>query len=384
MDAIITKSIPTNVTMNFSTMIPFSAKPDDGKTVPNGCVVFSFQPDDFVPWNNPHNILSQEVPEIFDKVVGTVCLPVLFLISVPANILNMLVFWKQGLRERINLCLFYLSLVDFLHNIHAFICNIDRFYLPFHEDVETGPVFQFIVEYKILGLRGLTWLSGFVSMVIACERCLCVVSPLRSQTVLSTRSTGFILALATVFILTGSLVNGMRWSLPCVYDPLTNTTSRRLLTSRFYALHRAHLNVLSLFAATIQPLTYVVVIVVTTIVMAVKLQKMVAWREQSSSCALSSQEVALTRMLIAVSILYIVCGTPNMTLGIGIMFVPGVSFSGRYYNLAIFLIDFTEIASYVNATFNFFIYYSMGSKYKHTLRTLIMCKTRKLVSNASS
>ncbi|KAL8562617.1 hypothetical protein ACOMHN_045881 [Nucella lapillus] len=331
--------------------------------------------DSFIPWDNPQNIVSQNVPKLVDTVVGSFCLPLLFLISAPTNILNMLVFCKQGLKERINLCLFYLSLVDFLHMLHAFFCNVDRFYLPFLDDVETGPVFQFIVEYKVLGFRTLTWLSGFMSMVIACERCLCVVSPLRSQTVLSTRSTGFILALATVFCLTGSLVNGMRWSLPCVYDPLTNTTSRRLLTSRFYALHRAHLNVLSLFVATIQPLTYVAIIVVTTIVMAVKLKRMMAWREQSSSCALSSREVALTRMLIAVSILYVICSTPNTILGVGVMFVRELTFSGRYYNLAILFIDIIELTSYINATFNFFIYHSFGSRYKNTLHILFGCKT---------
>ncbi|XP_076452289.1 uncharacterized protein LOC143287932 [Babylonia areolata] len=354
---------------------------------PEGCRVLFTDSNAFIPWDNPENILSQAVSEAMDTVVGTVCLPVLFLISGSTNVLNMLVFWRQGLRERINLCLFYLSLVDLLHMLHAFFCNVDRIYLPFMtDDEEFGPVFQFIVDHHLLGFRSLTWLSGFVSMVIACERCFCVVSPLRSQTVLSTRTTGLILAFATVFCVTGSLVNGSRWSLPCIFDPLTNTTSKRLLTSQFYARNRAHLNALTLFVATIQPTTYLTVIVATTIVMSVKLRKMTAWREQSTSStsAVSSREVALTRMLIAVSLLYIVCSAPNMILGIGIMFVPGMSFSGRYYNLTMFFIDITELTSYINATFNFFIYYSLGSKYKNTLESLIFCRKVDLTTHSST
>ncbi|XP_076452287.1 uncharacterized protein LOC143287930 [Babylonia areolata] len=383
--------VNTNVTtMGFPNVTPsvttrFEGEEEEVQT-PEGCLVFNTQFGDFIPWDNPDNIISHNVPKVVDFVVGTICLPVLCLVSFPTNVLSMLVFWKQGLKERVNLCLFYLSLVDFLHMLHAFFCNVDRIYLPFMTDDEFGPVFQFIVDHHLLGFRSLTWLSGFVSMVIACERCFCVVSPLRSQTVLSTRTTGLILAFATVFCVTGSLVNGSRWSLPCIFDPLTNTTSKRLLTSQFYARNRAHLNVLTLFVATIQPTTYLTVIVATTIVMSVKLRKMTAWREQSTSStsAVSSREVALTRMLIAVSLLYIVCSVPNIMLGIGIMFVPGMSFSGRYYNLTICLIDFMEIASYVNATFNFFIYCSLGSKYRNTLHGLCQCKALPSTKTLSS
>ncbi|XP_076452288.1 uncharacterized protein LOC143287931 [Babylonia areolata] len=373
-------TIPSNVTSS-----SWAFRHSDAG-IPEDCLVFRTESGDFIPWDNPDNIVSQEVPQIMDTIVGAVFLPVFFLISAPTNVLSMVVFWRQGLQERINLCFFYLSLVDLSHMLHAFFCNVDRVYLPFMTGVELGPVFRFIVDHRLLGFRSLSWLSGFVSMVIACERCFCVVSPLRSQTVLSTRTTGLILALGTAFCVTGSLVNGMRWSLPCVLDPVTNTTSRRLITSQFYARNRNHLNVLSLFVATIQPTTYLTVIVVTTIVMSVKLRKMTAWREQSTSStsAVSSREVALTRMLIAVSLLYIVCSVPNIMLGIGVMFVPGMSFSGRYYNLTICLIDFMEIASYVNATFNFFIYCSLGSKYRNTLHGLCQCKALPSTKTLSS
>ena len=42
-------------------------------------------------------------------------LPILFLIGGPANVINMAVFYKQGLEERINVCLFALSLADGLY-----------------------------------------------------------------------------------------------------------------------------------------------------------------------------------------------------------------------------------------------------------------------------
>ena len=51
--------------------------------------------------------------------------PILFLIGGPANVLNMAVFYKQGLKERINVCLFALSLSDFLFVLQTFVLYIE-------------------------------------------------------------------------------------------------------------------------------------------------------------------------------------------------------------------------------------------------------------------
>ncbi|XP_076465404.1 uncharacterized protein LOC143297115 [Babylonia areolata] len=341
-----------------------------GAVTPGDCVVLGVDTGGFIPWDNPDNMVSQDVEQAVDTAVGAVCLPILFLISAPTNILNMLVFWKQGLRERINLCLFYLSCVDFVHMLHAFLCNVDRFYLLVNQKGRYGPIFQFIADNGLLGFRSLTWLSGFVSMFIACERCLCVVSPLRSQTILSTKTTSLILAFTTVFTMTSALVLGLRFGVVCVFDPETNRTSRAQLTSEFYHRYQSHLDVLSLFAATVLPFIYVTVIVVTTIVTSVQLKKMVAWRQRTSSNTLSSREMVLTRMLIALSVLYIICTLPTTALGFGVIFVSDFALHGRYYNLGVSLHTVFKLAAYVNATFNFFIYCFLGTKYRDTLRRM--------------
>ena len=68
---------------------------------------------EYLPWDNPDNIISVKFEDMVRKI-RYVFLPVLFLIGGPANVINMLVFYKQGLKERVNLCLFALSLADFL------------------------------------------------------------------------------------------------------------------------------------------------------------------------------------------------------------------------------------------------------------------------------
>ncbi|XP_076460134.1 uncharacterized protein LOC143293112 [Babylonia areolata] len=326
----------------------------------------------FIPWDNPDNIVSQETEKAVETAVGAVCLPVLFLLSVPCNVLNMAVFWKQGLSERINLCLFCLSLVDFLHVLNRFVVNVDRLRPPFTEDI--GPVFEFIVNNRLVGFRTFTVLSGFYSMLIACERCLCVVSPLRSQTILKTRTTAVLLAMGTVLIMPGSFLVALRWGLACVFDPDTNTTTKIIYTSQFYAQNREHLDVLTFLVATLQPFTHVTVVLSTTIVTSVKLKKMASWREKTSSCVLSSREVALTRTLIAVSVLYLACSVPTIVAGTAVLVLPDFSLSGRYYNFGRLCLTMLELGSIINATFNFFVYWSMGSRFRDTLHQVTGCK----------
>ena len=50
----------------------------DSFTVPEGCVVLQYS--DFVPWDNPDNLMSRQVEEVFGMAVSVVFINILFLI----------------------------------------------------------------------------------------------------------------------------------------------------------------------------------------------------------------------------------------------------------------------------------------------------------------
>ena len=83
-------------------------------SVPEGCHVVRFEEMEFLPWDNPDNIVSAAVEDIARRVKDNL-FPIFFLTGWPANVINMAVFYKQGLKERINVCLFALSLADGLY-----------------------------------------------------------------------------------------------------------------------------------------------------------------------------------------------------------------------------------------------------------------------------
>ena len=94
-----------------------------------GCLNLQFH--EFIPWNNPDNIISFEAEDLVNKLKDLVFLPILFLIGGPANVINMAVFYKQGLKERINVCLFALSLADGLYLINNMLMYGEQIYLQF-------------------------------------------------------------------------------------------------------------------------------------------------------------------------------------------------------------------------------------------------------------
>ena len=284
----------------------------------------------------------------------------------------MMVFTKQSLKERINLCLFFQSLADLVFMTVNVAMYSDTLYLELTGGASRGgPLLQFFTGTHLLVLYGFSWASGFMTTMIACERCFCVVSPLRSQNILKTKSTLVVVLVAFFLIVGGFFVISMRWSVTCVFDSRTNSSSLQVYPGTFYLRNKEFVDTLDgVVYGIVIPGTFLVTIIVATVVTVNKLKQMASWREKASSAAVSVRDVALTRMLIGCSVLFIVCTVPAVVFRVLILFVPEMSLGGRYRNMFRFITSVTELCAFVNSSFNFFIYYTMGSRYRATLGAL--------------
>ncbi|KAK7462582.1 hypothetical protein BaRGS_00038376 [Batillaria attramentaria] len=353
--------------------------------VPEGCLVV-MQTAEFLPWDNADNLISQETEQWVELVVNGVTLPILFIISSVTNVINMAVFYRHGLKERVNLCLFALSFVDFVYVLQSFVLYVDKLYLAITGDSRVGVLTLFFVKNMLLGLTGFSWASGFMSAVVACERCFCIVSPLKSKTFLETKTMAMIILVSTVLIVGGMFVVMAQWDVVCVFDPVSLSTSHLVFPSKFFLDNR---QVLELFDAVVygiaMPGFCLTTVTIATLVIGIKLRQMATWREQSSSAAsMSSRDLALTRMLVATSILFIVSLLPALVLRVAIFAEPELSLSGRYYNTFNLLISFSQLFTYVNSSVNFFFYYFIGTKYRETVRRMFGKPMEKDVSVMST
>jgi len=152
---------------------------------------------------------------------------------------------------------------------------------------------------------------------------------------------------------------------------------------RFYRDNEIVIDILfRLVYSTILITLFFTIIAVTTTITAVKLRRVVQWRHSSTSSASVSvtssiKEIALTKTLVATSVLFIVCLAPTIMVQIASLVEPEFYFSGRYYNLVYVTYTVMVLFRVSNSSFNFFIYYGMSTRYRQTLRDLFRLWLRK-------
>ena len=109
----------------------------------------------------------------------------------------------------------------------------------------------------------------------------------------------------------------------------------------------------------------------TIIITAVRLSRVVQWRQRSTSSASvavtsSIKEIVLTKTLVTTSVLFIVCLAPTIMVQIASFVESEFFFTGRYYNLVYLLTNVMLFFRVSNSSFNFFIYYNMSTRYRET------------------
>ena len=111
--------------------------------VQEGCLLIPHSA--FLPDNSPEDLVSYETRRHVWKFVDVYFLLLCVFVSVPTNVINMIVFWKHGIKARINLCLFCLSLVDLLLLVSQFLMYAEEIYATISKTTYT----RFFLKYLI-------------------------------------------------------------------------------------------------------------------------------------------------------------------------------------------------------------------------------------------
>ena len=148
---------------------------------------------------------------------------------------------------------------------------------------------------------------------------------------------------------------------------------------RFYRDNKIAVDILfRLVYSTVLTMLFFTTIAVTTTITAVKLRRVVQWRQRStSSASVCVKEIALTKTLVVTSVLFIVCLAPTIMVQIASFVEPEFYFTGRYYNLAFAVMNVMLFFRGSNSSFNFFIYYNISTRYRQTLRDIFRLCIRK-------
>ncbi|KAL8618733.1 hypothetical protein ACOMHN_015144 [Nucella lapillus] len=344
--------------------------------------------DVFLPWDNPYNVITLQTYQTFEKIAVLYVSAGVFVVGATSNVLNCVVFFRQGLRDRMNLCLFCRALVDLLFVTFVYVICSHFNVGYFHPGVaEWGKYYS--RKYFTGIYRGFLYSSGCLTALIALERCVCVVLPLKAASLLRTRTMAALIAGIVGLIQLAAVLYPLQLRIGYRTDPDTGKTSVFLSATEFYYSHKL---LYTIVEDTIQmvviPFGTFIVVVISTIVTVLELNLRSRWRQLSSFSdgAATRQQVKLVKMLVVVSCIYIVTAAPNVALGLARSLVPEFRHTRRYANIFLASHLMYLILAMANSSINFFVYVTMSSRFRAQLATMGCCRgvTSEVKSEAKS
>ncbi|KAK7476638.1 hypothetical protein BaRGS_00032113, partial [Batillaria attramentaria] len=133
--------------------------------------------------NVASGLVSAKATQLVLTIVNAGILPVLVLFGVTGNVINMAVFARQGLSDRVNICLFSLALSDSGFNLFHFASRLNALFGLF--DSALAEYWQSRGLIFIGVYMGFLNTSNTLILIVSLERCVCVISPLRAKRLFS-------------------------------------------------------------------------------------------------------------------------------------------------------------------------------------------------------
>ena len=100
--------------------------------------------------------------------------------------------------------------------------------------------------------------------------------------------------------------------------------------------------------------------------------------------AMTPREVALTRTLMATSVLFVLCLTPTLLVQLASFVWKELRQKGRHHNLFSVLWALAFLCKAINSSLNLFVYYAMGSRFRSMLHELLTCSSYRKTSGAGA
>lgn len=305
------------------------------------------------------------------ELVNYVCLCGLIgLGGMTANIINLIVFYRQGLDNTINISLFALGVSDLCSLILQQCFNI--LINPLNENLDLNVVtseIQFLIAS--VPRECFARITCLITVYVTAERCLCITFPLHvKQMITPKRTTTIMLCIYSLTIITVSpmyFIMYIDWK----FYPNKNRTRLGLATSRHSEIVERIVMVIQAFIGGVAFLA----VILLTIILVRKLGSKSSWRQtvsgiQQTPDSISSRDRKTMNMIVLISVILIFCYTPSVLLFLMNFIVPEFSITGKYSNIFLVTWSFAYLFETINSSVNIFLYLKMSTKYRETFQSL--------------
>ncbi|RUS86274.1 hypothetical protein EGW08_005966 [Elysia chlorotica] len=283
-------------------------------------------------------------------ITGPLCLLGIF-----TNIANLVVYAKMGFSESSNMNFMALAVFDLLFTIISL--TMRALYNPSLKRSAAGPLLQYASHCVSIGMVVVANGSAMMTALIAAERCVYVVFPLKAKTLLSRRrSLGLVLAVLAYHAAFMVLV---------YVDPGPPYDSHPERRSLYYMVFYV-----------IPSSACFLVVLLTTIFLVSRLMRSQRWRRQASTKSGQSgaKEDRLVKTIVSISTLFVICYFPNVSIFLVQIAYPPLRYGTLYLNnLILILFDISMTSQVISSTGNFFFYYKLGSRFRKVFHATFAC-----------
>ncbi|KAK7492451.1 hypothetical protein BaRGS_00016324 [Batillaria attramentaria] len=325
----------------------------------------------FLPWDNPNNVINPHQRYIAFIVMECGISQLLCWLGIPGNVLNMIVFVKQSLRDRINFLLFSLAVSDTIALIILLAFKAPC-YLQQIDQIVSQNVYLIMSVTVFFAAYTFSGISQILVAIISVDRCISVTFPLAANRFVKFSYIVIAVSLTYVFFIGVYLPHFFRYDFVWSNDPSSNRTVVFLNPTSFEMKNHDLLIFLSreVNLLTIKP-TGTVLVVTCSVITSVQVRRARQARKDMTQSKITSSEAKITRMLLFVSVVSVACVIPEIALAFANIIVPEFDHYKTYHNLLLVVYYIIFVALSVNSSANFLIYFVMSSKFRATLIALI-------------
>ncbi|KAH9505318.1 hypothetical protein Btru_059247 [Bulinus truncatus] len=322
--------------------------------------------------------------EVFSLVNNGIVCTLIGTLGLVANVINMAVFYRQGLNTSTNISLFSMAVSDIIRILCVEWANIC--FNPYIENLRTPILFD-----EIFYITG-GWPVGcacritlYITVFITAERCLCIVFPLTIKTLITYRQTRiFVVFIYSVHALTLAPEYSSIY-LSWQFNKERNDT---VLGVAFRA-NRSLTKGVTFMLHVILIIIGLLCLIFLTATLVIQLRRQTKWRMQNSghnrqSGSLSNRDRKSIALVIVVATSVSVCYIPIASLSLVTVFVPDFYVGGKYFNVFRDSWAFAFLIGIINSSSNIIIYYKMNSKFRKTFEEMISTRRNANKQNRTS
>lgn len=327
----------------------------------------------YFPWANPLNIMTQEASDEITETLQCYIFPIITLVGLAGNILSLIVLLQKNMRtSTTSIILTGLAISDAMflvtNAVRKSTCIISRFD-DLASDTLNATTFYFMFYLKTSFSR----VSTVIVVLISIERLVAVAFPLKVKTWV-TRPRMLVAVILSYIVTFGGLA-----ALPPQYTYVYRGKKPYISLTPFAAENKKALEVYNEYFLPIAfrhiPVL-IVLILNSTIIFLLGRSKRFHKQASKQDSKRSDEQKKITRMLLSVAIVFLICLLPGDILLISSLAVEGFQFYGTYHNLFMAISDICLMFEMLNSCINFVIYMFLNKNFNDTFMKLFCCCIR--------